>query len=39
MTVVSDTEIDIKIKDGFTFTDGTPVTAEDVVFKIGRAHV
>ena len=37
MTVVSDTEIDIKIKDGFTFTDGTPVTAEDVVFTLQRA--
>lgn len=35
--VVSDTEIDIKIKDGFTFTDGTPVTAEDVVYTLQRA--
>ena len=35
--VISDTEIDIKIKDGFTFTDGTPLTAEDVVYTLQRA--
>lgn len=37
-TVVSDTEIDISICDGFTFSDGSPITAEDVVYTLERAH-
>ena len=35
--VISDTEIQITIKDGFKFTDGSDITTEDVVFTLNRA--
>ena len=35
--VISDTEIDIKIHEGALFSDGTPITAEDVVYNLERA--
>jgi len=33
MTVVNDTTIDVTLKQGLTFTDGKPLTAEDVRFS------
>lgn len=35
--VISDTEIDIVIHDDFKFSDGSTITAEDVVFTLNRA--
>ena len=35
--VVSDNEIQITIKDGFKFADGSDVTTEDVVYTLNRA--
>ena len=35
--VISDTEIDITIQEGALFSDGTEITAEDVVYCLDRA--
>ncbi len=36
-TKVSDTEYEVKLRDGAKFSDGTAVTADDVVSSFGRA--
>ena len=37
LKVISDKEIQITIKPGATFSDGTPVTTEDIVYCLNRA--
>lgn len=36
-TKVSDTELEVALRDGAKFSDGSPVTADDIVSSFGRA--